>query len=70
MASARHGLNSKWWATFNQWKSLGGKVMRRPDNVPGGQWGTQIVFWSPITKTVGVEDHLPSSTAGRSGGVA
>ncbi len=23
MASARHNLTSKWWATFNQWKDLG-----------------------------------------------
>lgn len=50
MASMRHGLQSKWWATFNQWKQLGGKVKRRPDHVPQGQWGTQIVWWSPITK--------------------
>src|SRR3954468_8730421 len=52
MSSARHGLTSKWWATFNQWKGLGGKVMPRPPHVPSGKWGTQIVFWSPITKTV------------------
>jgi len=51
MASARHGLNSKWWGTFNQWKALGGRIMKRPADVPEGQWGTQIVFWSPITKT-------------------
>ena len=55
LASARHGLTSKWWATFNQWKQLGGKVMPRPSHVPSGRWGTQIVFWSPITKTV--KDH-------------
>ena len=51
-ASARLGLNSKWWATFNQWKGLGGKVMKRPPHVPEGQYGTTVVFWSPITKTV------------------
>jgi antirestriction protein ArdC len=51
LASARHGLTSKWWATFNQWKGLGGKVMRRPESVPEGQWGTTIVFWTPVTKT-------------------
>lgn len=50
MAAARHGLTSKWWATFNQWKQLGGKVMPRPSHVPSGRWGTTIVFWSPITK--------------------
>ncbi|MDB5350144.1 MAG: traC 1 [Planctomycetota bacterium] len=52
MAAARHGLTSRWWATFRQWKDMGGQVMRRPDGVPEGQWGTQIVFWSPITKRV------------------
>jgi antirestriction protein ArdC len=52
MSSARHGLTSKWWATFNQWKTLGGKVMPRPPHVPSGKWGTQIVFWSPVRKPV------------------
>ena len=51
MAAARHGLTSRWFATFNQWKAMGGKVMRRPDSVPEGQWGTNIVFWTPVTKT-------------------
>src|SRR3954447_8274644 len=44
MAAARHGLTSRWWATFAQWKQLGGKVMPRPSHVPSGRWGTQIVF--------------------------
>ena len=51
VASARHDLASKWWGTFNQWKGLGGKVMRRPADVPEGRWGTTIVFWTPVTKT-------------------
>ena len=25
--------------------------MRRPADVPEGQWGTTIVFWTPVTKT-------------------
>jgi len=33
--------------------SLGGcHVKKRPDNVPSGQWGTNIVFCKPILKTV------------------
>ena len=52
LASEKHGFSSKWWATFNQWKSLGGRVMPRPSHVPPGRWGTQIVFWSPVTKKV------------------
>jgi antirestriction protein ArdC len=49
--AARHGLTSKFWATFNQWKALGGAVKRRPDDVPPGCWGTTIVFFRPVTKT-------------------
>jgi antirestriction protein ArdC len=51
VASMRHGFQSKWWATWNQWKKLGGNVMRRPADVPPGEWGTTIVFWRPVTKT-------------------
>lgn len=50
LAAQRHGFASKWWATFRQWEQLGGRVMRRPENVPSGQWGTQVIFYSPITK--------------------
>ena len=52
----KHQLTSKWYGTFNQWKALGGRVMRRPDNVPQGQWGCQICFWTPVTKTVHTEE--------------
>ena len=45
-------LPSKWWGTFNQWKALGGRVMRRPDHVPQGSGACQICFWTPVTKTV------------------
>jgi antirestriction protein ArdC len=51
-ATMRHGFTSKWWATFRQWKELGGQVMRRPPSVPEGRWGTQIIFWAPITRAV------------------
>ncbi len=52
MAATRHNLSSRWWCTFNQWKALGGRVMPRPSQVPPGKWGTQIVFWAPVVKTV------------------
>ncbi len=32
---------SKYWATFKQWQSLGGSVKR-------GEMGTRIVFYKPI----------------------
>ena len=52
MAATRHNLSSRWWGTFNQWRQLGGRVMSRPSHVPPGKWGTQIVFWAPVVKTV------------------
>ena len=52
LASQSHGFSTRWWGTFNQWRQLGGRVMPRPAHVPPGRWGTQIVFWSPVTKTV------------------
>ena len=38
----KHQLTSKWYGTFNQWRQLDGRVMRRPPHVPEGQWGCQI----------------------------
>jgi len=37
------GHNSKWWATYNQWRSLGGQVRR-------GEKATQIILYKPVTK--------------------
>lgn len=48
LASMRHGLQGKWWATFRQWDQMGGSVMKKPDNVPPGEWGTGIIFFKPI----------------------
>jgi len=45
-----HDLGSKWYGTFQQWTDLGCQVMRRPDHVEKGQWGTRIVFYRPVTK--------------------
>lgn len=56
LASMKHGFSSKWWGTFNQWKAMGGMVKRRPAALPEGQWGSTVVFWSPISKTVMAED--------------
>ena len=52
MASARHNLDLEVVGDVStSGKDLGGKVMRRPADVPEGQWGTTIVFWTPVTKT-------------------
>lgn len=51
IAAQRHEFQSRYWATFQQWKQLGGSVMRRPSHVDPGRWGTMIVFCRPVTKT-------------------
>ena len=59
ISSQTHGFQSKWWGTFNQWKRLGGSVQKRPSHVKPGEWGTKIVFWSPVTKTKNDKDGNP-----------
>jgi antirestriction protein ArdC len=56
IAAERHGLQSKWWGTFRQWEQLGGRVKKRPADVPPGSWGTSIVFCKPVTKAEIDED--------------
>ena len=56
IASHKHGFSSKWWATFKQWKQLGGQVMRRPAHVPAGKWGTTLIFYKPFKK-IEVDEH-------------
>jgi antirestriction protein ArdC len=46
----KKGFHSRWWATFHQWKQLDCRVMKRPDHVEPGQWGTNIIFFRPIEK--------------------
>jgi antirestriction protein ArdC len=51
MAAMQHGHTSKYWATFNQWQELGGRIQKRPDHVKPGSWGQNIVFFTKVTKT-------------------
>jgi antirestriction protein ArdC len=52
LSRLRHGLNSKFWATYRQWQSLNCQVKKRPPHVESGQWGCNIVFYKPVKKTV------------------
>jgi len=63
LASEKHGFSSKWWGTFNQWRQLGGRVMPRPDHVPPGKFGTQIVFWSPTRRPSGMRTAMRLRTS-------
>lgn len=46
-----HGLGSRWYGTFDQWRLLGCTVRKRPDHVESGHWGARIVFYKPVTKS-------------------
>lgn len=56
MVAQGRGYASRYWATFNQWRSLGLCVKKRPDDVAPGQWGTRIVYCSPVTKVKKADD--------------
>jgi len=45
LAGQERGYEVDFWATFDQWKSVGGHVKK-------GEKATQIVFFKPIRKTV------------------
>jgi antirestriction protein ArdC len=49
--AAEHGFQATAWGTFNQWKSLGCFINRRPDNVEPGHWGANLAVYVPITKS-------------------
>jgi antirestriction protein ArdC len=51
LSAIRRGFTSKWWGTWNAWRSLGFTISKRPDDVPPGQWGTRCVFFRPIIKS-------------------
>src|SRR5712692_9355885 len=41
----RFGFGSTWWASFDQWRRLGGTIRPRPNGVEPGAWGAKIVFY-------------------------
>lgn len=43
LLSLNESYQSRFWATFRQWRDLGGSVRR-------GEHGTRVVFWKPIEK--------------------
>ena len=60
IGAERLGFSSRWWGTFQQWKSAGGNVMRRREDVAEGKWGTRIVYVSPLKKKT--KDHMGDET--------
>ena len=56
IAAMQHSFQSRWWATYQQWATLGCQVKKRPENVQAGQWGSSIVFCKPVKRTVEDEE--------------
>jgi antirestriction protein ArdC len=53
---AGSGVRSKHYATFNQWHDLGCRVKPRPNDVPSGRWGCNIIYCRPVKKVERAED--------------
>ena len=51
LVAMSRNYTSRFWATFEQWKSIGAQVQKRPTDCQPGRWGTQIVFYKQIKKT-------------------
>lgn len=52
IARIEHGFESKWFGTFKQWQDHGCQVLKRPDHIKPGEWGTKIVFCKRVKKNV------------------
>jgi antirestriction protein ArdC len=51
LAARKHNFQSRYWGTFRQWSDLGGIIQKRPASMNPGEWGTKIVYYSPVKKT-------------------
>lgn len=51
LTAMSRGYSSRYWATYDQWASLGAQVQKRPADCKPGHWGTQIVFYKQVKKT-------------------
>jgi antirestriction protein ArdC len=51
IAAERHRFTSKFWGTFHQWSEMGFQVMKRPETLAKGSWGSNIIFVKPCHKT-------------------
>lgn len=58
IAAKRHGFQSRFWATFNQWSNLGFQVEKRPDHVTKGSWGSTVVYCKPCVRAESDDEDL------------
>jgi antirestriction protein ArdC len=46
-----HGFSSRFYGTFEQWRTLGCVVKKRPKEIEQGHWGAKIILYRPLKKT-------------------
>ena len=51
VVAENRGYKSKFWATYRQWEELGFQVIKRPDEIGRGSWGTTVVYCKAIRKS-------------------
>ena len=51
LVAMSRGYTSRYWATYQQWASIGAQVKKRPADVKPGDFGTTIVFYKQVKKT-------------------
>ncbi len=51
LVAMSRGYSSRFWATYQQWASIGAQVKQRPADCKPGQFGTTIVFYKQVKKT-------------------
>jgi len=61
--ATERNYRSKWWATYQQWHSIGMQVERRPKNAT--EWGVPTVNWQNFRKIVDKGDILSMEQFGR-----
>ena len=56
IVAQQRSYQSRWWATFNQWRGMGFQIKKRPDDVAPGAYGSKVVLFKPITKSKKADD--------------
>ena len=51
LVAMSRNYTSRFWATYQQWASIGAQVKQRPADVKPGEFGATIVFYKQVKKT-------------------
>ena len=60
MSTNVHGFRSPYWGSAKQWATIGGYIKPRPTHIPGGNWGTSIIFYTKVEKGTKTNSPIPT----------